>query len=282
MSVTRWAGLPADDLRPPTRFDSLLHYWLAGRAAVVAPKTLQVDQDLLRLIPHSYLARNAVSMTPADIEGILCNLRARGLSPLSVRRHRASLSQFFRWCVRSGFVEVTPVEPDAVEPTPTPTVVRPFTAAELSQAWSEWSGYSPVLADVMLVLARTGLRWREARAITVADFTAGGLCVDKSHTEGGVLSHYSAAQLRWAPLVPRIRPLVEGLAAGRDGDELLLTTGLGAQLHRTAVLRRLNWAETGRGRRLHDLRHTAAYLWLDEGAEPAQVRAWMGNTRLAV
>jgi len=105
--------------------------------------------------------------------------------------------------------------------------------------------------------------------------------VDKTAHEGGALRRLPATQVRQVPVAARIRPIVERLAAGRDAGELLLTTSLGAPLHRSAVLRRLHWPQTGRGRRLHDLRHTAAYLWLEEGVDPATVRAWLGPHRSA-
>jgi integrase len=88
------------------------------------------------------------------------------------------------------------------------------------------------------------------------------------------------SQRRAVRVARRIRPIVGGLVEGKDGDELLLTTSRGAQLHRTAVMRTLAWTETGRGRRLHDLRHTAARVWLEAGVEPTQVQQWMGPTRL--
>lgn len=157
-----------------------------------------------------------------------------------------------------------------------PAVVRPFSADELDSAWLDWSAYSPMLADVVLVLARSGLRWGEACALTVDDADAGTLTIDKSAGKDGRVRSFLASRVRQVPVAARIRPIVERLVAGRDEDELLFTTSLGEPLHRTAVLRRLNWSETGRGRRLHDLRQTAAHLWLAEGADPADVRCWLG------
>lgn len=281
MTATQWSALPTD-AAAPTRFDSALHYWLANRAATVEPRTLRTDQDLLRLIPRSYLARDLSTINPCDMAGILGCLRARGLSPLSVRRHRSSLSAFFAWCARAGLPVATPALPESEPASVTPAVIRPFSAVELESAWEEWSEFSPVLADVLLILARTGLRWSEARALAVADANGVFLRVNKAASEGGNTRLLPTSQIRRVPLVPRIRPIVDRLVAGREADELLLTTALGSQLHRTAVLRRLNWEQTGRGRRLHDLRHTAARLWLDEGVQPATVREWMGPTRLAV
>lgn len=164
----------------------------------------------------------------------------------------------------------------ALPPTP-----HPFTSGELESAWTEWSGYSPLLADVLLLLGRTGLRWSEVRALTVADTAPEGLLVDKAAAEGRPWRPLPAGRARVVPLPPRVRPIVRRLAVGRDADEVLFTTALGAPLRRAAVLRRLHWERTGHGRSLDDLRHTAATLWLGEGIEPATVQGWLGVRRAA-
>ena len=78
-------------------------------------------------------------------------------------------------------------------------------------------------------------------------------------------------------LANRVLPIVLGLSVGKAPGDLLLTTERGSQLHRSAVLRSLEWSTTGRGRRIHDLRHTAACLWLARGVDPGTVPAWMGH-----
>lgn len=161
-------------------------------------------------------------------------------------------------------------------PVPAP---HPFSAAELELAWADWSGYSPVLADVLLVLARTGLRWSEARAVTVSDVGAYEIAVSRTAGEGRPARALPPSRVRVVPLAPRVRPVLGRLAAGRDAEELLLTTAMGTPLRRVPVLRRLHWERTGQGRNLADLRHTAASLWLDEGVEPALVRDWLGSAR---
>lgn len=280
MTHPAWLA-PPENSAAPVRLDALMHHWLGQRAGTVPARTLRADQDLLRLIPQAYLSRDVSSIGPQDVMGILNGLRASGLSELTVRRHRSSLSHFFGWCFRNGLGGLAPDEDSAEPVTVTAAEVNPFTADELEAAWAEWSGYSPVLADVMLVLARTGLRWSEARALSVSDADADQLVVRRSCSEGGAVRQLAAGQVRRVPVVPRLRPIMQQLLAGRDADDLLLTTSFGSQLHRTAVLRRLDWPQTGRGRRLHDLRHTAAYLWLDEGVAARDVRDWMGPTRLA-
>jgi len=79
----------------------------------------------------------------------------------------------------------------------------------------------------------------------------------------------------------RVLPIVRSLAAGRDADDRLCVTSSGHQLHASAFKRTLAWATTGQGRRIHDLRHTAACLWLAHGVDPGTVQAWMGHASIA-
>lgn len=286
MSVPHWAASPAAIDHWPARLDAMLHYWLAGRTCTVAAKTLRTDQDLLRLIPANYLARDPHTITDDDLDVIGDHLRSRGLSELSVRRHLASLSQFFAWMRRLGVASAGPgLASLGTRPAPpaNPAAARPLNSEELDQAWGDWAQRDPHLADVMLVLARTGLRWSEARVLQVGDYVSSqpALLVNKAASEGTVTRALAPERVRQVPLVDKVAPILARMATRRDVGDLLLTTKRGCQLHRTAVLRGLDWTRSGRGRRLHDLRHTAAHLWLAEGIPPAKVEAWMGHTLLA-
>ncbi|MCL3817634.1 tyrosine-type recombinase/integrase [Aeromicrobium sp. zg-Y869] len=54
----------------------------------------------------------------------------------------------------------------------------------------------------------------------------------------------------------------------------------GTRLHAAGFKRSIDWGTTGRGRRLHDLRHTAACLWLAAGVPASTVQAWLGHSSL--
>ena len=60
-----------------------------------------------------------------------------------------------------------------------------------------------------------------------------------------------------------------------------LATGTGHQLHATAVKRAVFWSQVAPGRRIHDLRRTAACLWLARGVDPVTVQAWLGHASIA-
>ena len=65
-------------------------------------------------------------------------------------------------------------------------------------------------------------------------------------------------------------------------DDLLLTRPGGGQLHRSMFVQKTGWSEVGRGRTLHDLRHTAACEWKMRGVPLTPVQAWLGHGSIEV
>ena len=85
----------------------------------------------------------------------------------------------------------------------------------------------------------------------------------------------------FAPGNPAFDPpaLPEGWA-----DNLLLPENedlLDRILKYHVVRGQVEWRAVARGRRIHDLRHTAACLWLARGVDPGTVQAWMGHASIA-
>ena len=48
-----------------------------------------------------------------------------------------------------------------------------------------------------------------------------------------------------------------------------------------AVKRTVAWSTVAFGRRIHDLRHIGACLWLAKGVDPVNVQAWLGHASIA-
>lgn len=278
----------------------VLDRWLSIRRNTVAAKTFRADADLPRLMPTSMLNLHLSAVTEREIarsfERLLSGAPARSakikggraparLTASSVVRYRASLSAFFGWCVREKLIATNPVTSTRVPKSSEEAVeMNPFTEAELERVYDDWRKRDERLADVLLVMGWTGLRWGEARALQVADFVevpTPGLVVRRNQPEGIDRKRPKGGRSRRVPLANRILPIVRALARGKAPHELLLTTTRGAMLHRSAVLRTLDWTTTGRGRRLHDLRHTAACLWLARRVDLATVQAWCGHESAA-
>jgi integrase len=267
------------------RVRDLLERWLEIRRTTVAKKTHRTDSELRRLMPLSMQALQVAAVSGREVSRSFEQLLAAGLAESSVVRYRASLSSFFAWCVREKVIAVNPVTGVRVPRSSAETVeMRPWTEEELEAAFLEWREHDRRLAAVLLVLGWTGLRWAEARAVRVGDVMAvptPGLLVHRSAPEGVGTKATKGRRSRRVPLADRVLPLVRQLAEGRLATDLLLTTERGSMLHRSAVLRSVHWQETGQGRRLHDLRHTAACLWLARGVDPGTVKEWMGHESIA-
>jgi integrase len=138
------------------------------------------------------------------------------------------------------------------------------------------------LADVLLIAAWTGLRWSELREARVRDFVRvpmSVLLVSRAAPEGVEAKVTKSGKSRRVPVRDRVLPLLLACAAGKGPDDLLMTTRSGHQLHASAVKRAVSWSTVAPGRRIHDLRHTAACLWLSCGVDPVTVQACWGTRR---
>jgi integrase len=160
----------------------------------------------------------------------------------------------------------------------------PLGEDELEEVYADAAKRDQRLADLMLIDAWTGLRWSELRAIRVRDFVEVPLpvlIVQRAAPEGVQVKVTKSGRSRRVPIADRVLPLVEALTVDRAADDLLCVTSSGHQLHASAFKRTLAWARVARGRRIHDLRHTAACLWLARGVDPVTVQAWMGHASIA-
>ena len=158
----------------------------------------------------------------------------------------------------------------------------PFSEDELEQVHQVAAIRDQQLADVVLVAGWTGLRWSELRAVRVRDFVEvpmPTLVVQPAAPEGVQVKTTKCGRSRRVPAADQVLPVVRAMAAGRQADAPLFVTATGHVLDAPAVKRTLDWSVIARGRRVHDLRHTAVCLWLARGVDPSTVQAWMGTRR---
>ncbi len=251
----------------------------------VAAKTYVADAAVPRLIPTALAVLAVRAVTDREISRALVVLTRAGFAEASVRRFRDSLSSFFAWAVRERMIVANPVTPSRVPKSSVPrTEMFPFSEDGLEQMYASASQRNQRLADIMLIDGWTGLRWSELRAILVRDLIEVPmpvLVVQRAAPEGVSVKGTKSGRSRRVPVADRVLPLVREMALGRDADEALFVTTTGHQLHASAFKRTLAWSTVAEGRRIHDLRHTAACLWLSRGVDPVTVQAWMGHASIA-
>lgn len=276
--------------------------WLDERRASVAPKTYVADAALTRLVPSGLAALQVGSVSEREVARTLVALRRRGLSEASVKRFRASLSAFFAWAVRERMTQHNPVTPTRVPRASEVTIeMLPFSEEELEAFVAAAAHLAPRdsvsqvragdrardlarLADILLIAGWTGLRWSELREVRVSDVVEApipAIYVRRAAPEGGEAKRTKSGKSRMVPLADRILPLVRDLMIGRTSRDLLFVTATGHRLHASAVKRAVDWELIAHGRRIHDLRHTAACLWLSKGVSATTVQAWMGHASIA-
>jgi len=263
----------------------LLPEWLHEREHSVSRKTYIADAALPRLMPPALAALQLGVVTDREVTRALVALNQSGLAESSVRRFRASLSSFFAWVVRERLIAANPVTNTRVPKGRTlRTEIRPFAEDELESFYAACTACDRRLADILLIAGGTGLRWSELREARVRDFVQVPmpvLLVSRAAPEGVEAKVTKSGKSRRVPVADRILPLVRACAAGKGPDDLLLTTRSGHQLHASAMKRSVNWSGVAPGRRIHDLRHTAACLWLAKGVDPVTVQAWLGHASMA-
>jgi integrase len=269
-----------------THLDVAMDAWLVERQPHVAPKTLKTDQSTRNRVPTWLLRREVAAVNEADIERLLGQWIIQS-SHATVVRYRATLSQFFAWSVRNRMRLGNPVTAVRMpRPREAPAEMQPLSRADLSEMITDIATNNQRAAECALFLALTGVRWGEARALRVCDvheLPMPRLSVSRSQPESaGPPKSTKSGRTRFVPLTDEALAVVRRLSMGKSGQDLLLTTSGGAQLHRTAFIRTAGWETTGRGRRLHDLRHTAATLWLSEGVDLATVQQWLGHSSISV
>jgi integrase len=224
-------------------------------------------------------------VTDREITRALIALNRSGLAESSVRRFRASLSAFFAWAVRERLIASNPVLGTKVpKGRGVRTEIRPFAEDELESFYRAAAVRDQRLADVLLVASWTGLRWSELREARARDFVRVPmpvLLVSRPAPEGVEAKTTKSGKVRRVPVADRVLPLMQAWAEGKGPEELLFTTRSGHQLHASAVKRSVAWSTVAPGRRIHDLRHTAACLWLARGVDPVTVQAWLGHSSIA-
>lgn len=266
--------------------------YLMARKGTVASTTYANDVSLLnRHIPELMAHKPVNSIRTPDLEKLFGNMLRDGLSRGSVVRFRAALSTLFDSVLKSRAIGKNPVTAAKVPKglgEDDKASVFPFTIAELRSVVADLAAINVGASEVVHVLGLSGLRWGEMTPLRVRDvITAPNgrlvFAVSQSAPDNHpVRSTTKGGRTRTVPVAIELEPIILRRTLGRDPDDLLFTSPEGNWLNRSNFVRDMKWAKTGRGRRLHDLRHTAATLWLTNGLDPKVVQRWLGHASLTL
>jgi integrase len=174
--------------------------------------------------------------------------------------------------------------------------VEPFTPAELNRLLEKAQQFRPRYYEFLLLLARTGLRFGEARALQWSDLDLdnGRLHVKRNWPASGKLAlPKTKKSKRTVDLSPQTVQALRSLRA-RGNEEALkkrhklegwvFLSSIGKPIQYSAFRRRtwdalLKKAKL-RGRGIHTLRHTFATHLLMAGVSPVYVARQLGHSRV--
>lgn len=265
--------------------------YLACRQGLVSVRAWESDESALRVHIVPAMGRLPVAaVTAPAVEQFLTRLAVR-LSVGTAARVRTTLRGLFAYAVRTRRIRLSPAAGVAL-PKPDrrrrdDVGVNPFTLSELLDVVSAQRVFAPAYADVTLVLGLTGVRMGELRGLVVKDLVEvpyPALVVRRSLPQsartGAIIerSTTKSGRSRMVPLSELVLPVVRSWAAGKGADDLLFASSEGAYLRSSNWRRVVHWEDTSQGRRPHDLRHTAATLWLMAGVDVKTVSAWLGHS----
>ena len=144
--------------------------------------------------------------------------------------------------------------------------------------------------DVVPMLALAGLRWGELAGLQVGDrvlVPGPGLRLRRAVLASGgggalYMDTLKSNRSRTVPLVADLVPIVDRWSAGKTPDAWLFSAPGGGPLRESNWKRSVGWSAATTaagfdGFRVHDLRHTAASLWLAAGADPKVVQRVLGH-----
>lgn len=260
--------------------------WLDRKRVRLKPTTMASYESLFdTLIAPTWANVRLGDVTFHEVDGWVAALAAR-LGPSSVRKAHVVLAQILDTAVKDGRLSKNPARGVDL-PRLTKRENRYLTHRQVA-ALTEAAGAD---GPFVLVLAYCGLRYGEAAAIRVrnVDLLRGRIRVAQAMTEvhGKVVFGTPKSHAARTVPVPRfLRAVLEQEMAGKAPDDLVFTSP-GGQPLRNTNFRRRSWSKAIEvlgldGLTPHDLRHTAASLAVDAGANVKAIQRMLGHASAAM
>lgn len=260
--------------------------WLAAQVQL-KPLTRERYRNILRVqvLPVWEKVRLA-EVTHADVVAWIATLQAEGYAAATIRQTHRVFSLMLALAVRDRRLSYNPA--DGVR---LPRVNRKEPTFLTHEQVDRLARACPGYELFIRLLAYTGLRWGEVTALQVKnlDLLRRRLEVVRTAIDLGREISYGTPKTHQRREVPIALSLVDDLArhvAGKDPEELVFTSTRGAPLRnhnfRSRVFTPAAVAIGVPDLTPHDLRHTAASLAVQAGANVKAVQRMLGHASAAM
>lgn len=255
--------------------------------------------------------RPAADVTTRDVNELLAQIAARGVSPRTVNRYRQLVCAIYSYGCRAATFALPRNPVLAADRRPEPERARldfysPEEVEALARALAAGLHRDPSApavsgeeadartaedrqdAELVRVAAYAGLRRGELVALRWHDveFARRKLVVRRAVSGGAEVTSTKSRRAREVPLPDQAAGALDRLSQRGDftrDDDYVFANRLGRRLDGSAVRRRVDRARDRAGLRplrFHDLRHTYGSLLVAGGIDLASVKSAMGHSRI--
>ncbi|MGB8384051.1 MAG: site-specific integrase [Dermatophilaceae bacterium] len=267
--------------------------WSASRQRLKR-KTREADASAWeRHIRPRFGRLPVASITPAQVEHWVGGLVGEGLSTSTANRYLSTLRSVLAFAIADGRIRRNPAGKVRLPSGGRARREGEFlTVEELGEFAQVCHGR---YADVVEVLGLCGLRWGELAGLQVGDRVSvpgPGLRLKRtvlaSSSDGSLyVDTLKGRQARTVALPASVVAIVDRWSAGKASGDWLFGAPGGGPLSESNWRRSVRWSaaciSVKRPRlRPHDLRHTAASIWLGAGADPKVVQRMLGHASAAM
>ena len=286
----RAAASALDARKPPTdnraRVASFLDAWLAAKAPSLKPSTQRQYRAAVDGLVDTLGALRLCDLRPARVAQIVARLPATRTTALRLTILRAAMADAVEW----GLIASNPVA-RIVAPRPKPAAFHTLTLEQVARFLARLPAGEIPLYRLAL---ETGARQGELLALEIDDFDPrqGLLHIRRSLDKISriTVAPKTRTSRRILGLGPTMVHLlvahIRDLRAGGYRGPLLFPSARGTHQHASNLLRRSFHPALERAglpkMRFHDLRHTAATLWLQAGLHPKAVSERLGHSGIEI
>ena len=216
------------------------------------------------------------------VKSYVVNLKERGLSNRSINRKLSTLRTFYKYCLREGLVDKSPMT--GVKALKQPHALAKFVSeADINKVSFPEVHDFPTSRDRLLfeLLYQTGMRQAELRGVKDDDVDRIGMTL-KIHGKRNKdrIVPLSSQMIQMISQYQRMRDMVFGPQSG-----LLLVNDKGEEMSSYFVYNKVHLMLEGvtslKQKSPHVLRHTFATHLLDEGASLVAIQKLLGHEDLA-
>lgn len=265
------------------RLGDVIDQFNKARRGAVRENVWDTDETNLRLhVPPTMKSRPIASISHGELEDLYASLLLTKSRP-TVTRFRDSLSAVFTWATTHHLIRVNEVRKSRVPHGPDQETAKPlpFTEVEMLEVIAEARKIGELYAQVIEFKSLTGLRWGELcelRFSDVIELPYPAILITRSQSDGRKVTKTKGRNKRRVPLIDAAQAIIDARRVGCELNDRIFVNSANNKLNGPNFKRGARWDEVGKGRRIHDLRHTAATHWLRAGVDIKTVSAWLGHS----